>query len=82
MFKQLVHNIAVKNIDIIVRWIPPHLKEKMQKPVFILPSEASHNDIDGNDWADEPARIAATYAELRIGITTPVIYYENLAVRI
>ena len=54
----------------------------MQKPDFILPSDVRHNDIDGNDWADELAGQAATYAELPIGITTFIIEYKNIAIRV
>ena len=62
--------------------MPSHLKDKMHSPDCILPSDVSREDIEGNEWADELAGIAAKYAELRIGITTLIIYHKNLAIRI
>ena len=62
--------------------MPSHLEDKMHSPEFILPTDVSREDIEGNEWADELAGIAAKYAELPIGITTLSIYNKNLAIRI
>ena len=59
--------------------MPSHIKEKMLKADFIVPVEVTKEDIEGNDWADELAGIAAKYAELQLSITTPIIYHKNLA---
>ena len=62
--------------------MPSHIKEKMLKADFVVPVEVTKEDIEGNDWADELAGIAAKYAELPLSITTPIIYHKNLATRI
>lgn len=62
--------------------MPSHLREKMLDEQFSMPAGVTDADVTGNDWADELAGKASTYAELPLNVTTPIIYYKNLAMRI
>ena len=82
LFKSIFDNILLKNIDITVRWMPSHLTDKLDNPDFVLPENVTVCDIKGNQWADELCGKAAKNAKLPMHITTPIIYYKNLIIRI
>ena len=86
LFKSIFYNIHHKNINITVRWMPSHLSKKIDNPdlypEFVLPDFVSLNDVKGNQWADDLCGKAARNATLPLHITTPIIYYKNLIVRI
>ena len=63
--------------------MPSHLQDKMSaNSDFQLPSFVSHDDVIGNQWADDLAGQSATSYELPLNITTPYLYYKNLTKRI
>ena len=82
LFKSIFHNIQTKNIDINVRWMPSHLSNKVEDPLFVLPDNVTFCDIKGNQWADDLCGKASKNAKVPMHISTPIIYYKNLILRI
>jgi len=69
---QIIYDKAIK---INVRWIPSHIKEKLDSgELQALPEGVSMRDVLANDNADQLAAKAAEEFKLPINITTPYIF--------
>ena len=66
-----------KGIKVHVRWMPSHIKVDEPRP-----DDVSLDDIYGNDFADQQAKIAAKGHALPLSVTARAVYYHKLISRI
>jgi hypothetical protein len=83
LFISIFDNIILKHIQLHIKWIPSHLKEKLLKDSrFSLPNGVTIEEVEGNSVADILAEVAAHANELPLHITRPYLRNIRLVKRI
>ena len=82
LFSAIFNCTKNKRLQVVVRWMPSHLQDKMSGDDFQLPKNVSLNDVQGNQWADDVAGEMAKSLELPLNVSSPYLYYKNLTKRI
>ena len=80
LYYELFQLILSKNLNLTVRWMPSHLKDKDCKKT--RPDTVSDLDICGNDYADKYAEQCAADAQVPSQVASECIYQFFLVKRI
>ena len=82
LFKEIYEKRDLKNLGIVVKWMPSHLKTKPEK-YKIKPDWVTERDIHFNDIVDKAAeRAALQHAIQDANVTTRIKQYRKLVVDI
>ena len=83
LFKSIFDNIRNKGIDLTVRWMPSHIKEKRQSnPDLVIPGDITELDIEANSWADVLAGEEARILTVPMNVSSTYLYYYHLTRKI
>ncbi len=76
-FKQIFDFIEHRNLTVVLRWMPSHLK-----PYDVRPPDVSHLDVVGNHFEDIEAGNAADRYRVEVNAAFQFFHWRNLAMKV